>query len=108
MPDPQLASAQKTRVFISYARADIAFADRLPGALEARGYDVLIDRRNLPTLEDWQRELLVLIRKADSVVYIVSPRSITSATCRWEVEQIEAFDKRLAPVVLERVDNDKI
>jgi hypothetical protein len=76
----------KTRVFISYARADMAFADRLSAALEASGYEVLIDCRNLPTLEDWRRELLVLIRKADTVIFIVSQHSIASAVCQWEVE----------------------
>src|SRR5262249_31296163 len=103
-----VAIAQKTCIFISYARTDIAFADRLVAALDARGYKVLIDRQDLPTLEDWRRELLVLIRKADTVVFIVSPRSIASAVCAWEVEQMAALNKRLAPVVLERVADDKI
>jgi WD40 repeat protein len=108
MPDLQAAAAQKTRVFISYARAEMAFTDRLAAALEGHGFEVLIDRRSLPTLEDWRRELLVLIRKADTVVFIVSPRSIASPVCRWEVEQMATLNKRLAPVVLERVDDDKI
>jgi hypothetical protein len=43
--------------------------DRLADALAARGYEVLFDRQSLPTLEDWRRELLVLIRKADTVVF---------------------------------------
>jgi hypothetical protein len=42
------------------------------------------------------------------VVFIVSPRSIASKVCAWEVEQMAVLDKRLAPVVLERVGNDKI
>jgi WD40 repeat protein len=108
MIDKASAAAAKTRVFISYARADMVFADRLAAALEAHGYEVLIDRRNLPTLEEWRRELLVLIRKADTIVFIVSPRSIASPVCQWEVAQMAALDKRLAPVVLERVLKDRI
>ena len=33
----------KLKVFVSYARRDLDFADRLVAALEARGIEVLID-----------------------------------------------------------------
>ena len=99
---------RKTRIFISYSRADVAFADRLYTALTARGYEVHIDRSDLASREEWESELLVLIRKADTVIFIVSPRSIASAVCQWEIEQAKALRKRLAPVVLERVADDGV
>ena len=34
----------KARIFISYSRKDMAFADRLEAALKARGFETLIDR----------------------------------------------------------------
>jgi hypothetical protein len=37
-------AAVKTKVFISYSRKDMAFADRLEAALAARGFASLIDR----------------------------------------------------------------
>ena len=101
-------ASNKLKVFISYSRVDTEFADRLVDALVASGFDVLIDRRSLPVLEDWKRELLGLIRTADTVLFIISPRSIDSPMCGWEVEQVALMSKRLAPVVLELVDNDKI
>src|SRR5262249_41417657 len=67
-----------------------------------------IDTRDLPDLEDWRRELLDFIRNSDTVLFIVSPRSVGSSVCAWEVSQVAAFKKRLAPIVLERVDDDKI
>ncbi|HEV7241358.1 MAG TPA: toll/interleukin-1 receptor domain-containing protein [Thermoanaerobaculia bacterium] len=36
--------APKTKVFISYSRKDMGFADRLVAALEARGIEAKIDR----------------------------------------------------------------
>jgi len=69
-------------------------------ALEARGIEPRIHMRDLPKLEDWQRELLGFIREADAVVFIVSPNSISSAVCVWEVEQVTKLNKRLAPIVL--------
>ena len=44
---------ERLRVFISYSRRDMAFADRLVDALKARGFEVQIDRQDLPKLEDW-------------------------------------------------------
>jgi formylglycine-generating enzyme required for sulfatase activity len=93
-------SDQKLTVFVSYSRKDLAFADQLVAALETRGFEVLIDRRDLPELVDWERELLGLIRRADTVVFIVSPHSVTSKVVKWEVEQVRAHAKRLAPIVI--------
>ena len=80
------------------------FADRLVAALDARGFEVMIDRRDLPKLEDWERELLGFIRRADTVIFVVSPHSIASKACAWEVEQVRANAKRLAPVVIADVE----
>jgi TIR domain len=68
----------KLKVFVSYSRRDLTFTDRLFEALKARGFDVLIDRQNLPKLEDWERELLGFIQQADTVVFIVSRHSLAS------------------------------
>lgn len=98
----------RLRVFISYSRRDLAFAERLVAALETRNIAPKLDTRDLPTLEDWRRELLGLIREADAVVFIVSTHSISSPVCAWEIEQVVKLKKRLAPIVLERVSNDRI
>ena len=103
MADEGGAQLPKPKVFISYARKDMAFADRLVAALGARGLEVAIDRRDLPLLEEWQRELIGFIRAADAVVYLVSPAAIASKWCEWEVAQVVALNKRLAPVVIEPV-----
>src|SRR5579871_1323193 len=95
--------AQKLKLFISYSRRDMAFADRLVEALAARGFDVRIDRRNLPKLEDWRQELLHLIQQADTVVLIVSNDSLASPIVSWEVEQVRLYGKRLAPVVISEI-----
>ena len=98
-----MAENHKLKVFVSYSRRDIAFADRLVEALKLRGFEVLIDRQDLPKLEDWERELLGFIRQADTVLLVVSPHSVGSKACAWEVEQVRTHAKRLAPVVIEDV-----
>lgn len=100
--DPRL------KVFISYSRRDLGFADWLVAALERRGFEVLIDRRDLPALEDWARELLSFIQAADTVVFVVSPHSVRSPACAWEVEQVRLHAKRLAPIVIANVENEPV
>jgi TIR domain len=102
------AAGKKLNVFISYARKDLAFAERIVGALQTRGLAPKIDTRDLPKLEDWRRELLGFMRDADAVVFIVSSSSISSPVCAWEVEQVANLNKRLAPIVFEQVANDRI
>jgi WD40 repeat protein len=95
-------------VFVSYSRLDLAFARWLVDALEVRGLAVRIDMRDLPALEDWRRELQTLLQGADAVVFIVSQRSVASPVCAWEIGEVARFNKRLAPIVLERVPDDRI
>ena len=102
------ASNDRLKVFISYSRKDLAFAERIFEALQSRGLAPTIDTRDLPALEDWKRELLGFIRETDAVVFIVSPNSISSSVCAWEIEQVTVLNKRLAPVVLDRVGDDGI
>jgi hypothetical protein len=66
---------RKVNVFISYSRDDLAFADQLHAALPAFGYGVTIDRESIPGGDAWKKRLGVLIRDADSVVFVLSPSS---------------------------------
>ena len=94
-------NADKLIIFISYSKSDTVFADRLVEALEANGFSARIDRRNLEYGEKWQGMLRDFIAEADTVVFVVSPRSVASQWCKWEVAQVAALSKRLVPIVLE-------
>ena len=52
--------------------------------------------------------MIGFIREADAVVFIVSQKSILSTACAWEVEQVRLLNKWLAPVMLERVDQEAV
>jgi hypothetical protein len=89
----------KAKVFISYSRDDIDFADQLVTALEAFNFVPLIDRHSIPGGEDWKAQLRRMIVEADSVVFVLSPRSAGSKLCEWEVKEADHFNKRLIPIV---------
>ena len=91
------------RVFISYSRQDMEIADRFVEALDREGFAVTIDRRDLPYGEEWLKELADFIAGADTVVALVSPAFLASKACNWELGQVKATNKRLVPVVIEKV-----
>ena len=91
-------SGTKARVFISYSRKDIAFADRLEAALKARGFDVLIDRQEIYAFEDWWKRIEALIGRADTVVFVLSPDAVKSDVALKEITYAASLNKRFAPI----------
>src|SRR5262245_31527643 len=96
-------SGDKLKLFVSYSRRDMAVADALVTALEREGFEITIDRRDLPYGEEWQKELADFIRGSDAVVWLVSPDSVTSKWCNWELGEVARLNKRLVPVAVRAV-----
>jgi TIR domain/Sel1 repeat len=92
------ADKGKLRVFISYSRDDLRFADQLNAALNAYGFDSVLDRHGISGGEDWKRRLGILISEADTVVFVLSPISARSEICAWEVKEATRLGKRILPV----------
>src|SRR5262245_29113877 len=94
---PASSDKGKLRVFISYSRKDLKFADQLDAALKFWGFECVIDH-DIPGGEVWKRRLGNLIREADTVVFVLSPDSAGSPICNWEVEEAAGLNKRILPV----------
>ena len=107
MTATQKAEQTETRikVFISYSRADKAFASELVLGLAACGFAPYIDRQDIAPGEDWEKRLAGLISEADSIVYIASPDSLASENCALELRQAIALRKRILPVVWRPIDD---
>jgi TIR domain len=70
---PGREGGPKAKIFISYSRKDLAFADRLDAALKARGFETFIDREDIHALEKWWERatspnsgLMRRVRRADA------------------------------------------
>jgi TIR domain/Sel1 repeat len=94
---PDSPDRGKLRVFISYSREDLDFADQLAAALDSSGFECFIDREGISGGEAWKRRLGNLISEADTVVFVLSPDSARSETCNWEVEEAARLNKRILP-----------
>ena len=95
----------KTKVFISYSRKDMAFADRLEAALKARGFEALIDRQEIYAFEDWWKRIQSLIGQSDAVVFVLSPDAVNSDVALKEIAHAASLNKRFAPIVCRRVED---
>jgi hypothetical protein len=98
----------RIKVFVSYSRADKAFANDLVLGLAACGFAPYIDRQDIAAGEDWEKRLSGLIAEADSIVYIVSPKSLASKNCAIELEQALLLRKRILPVVWQPIDDGEL
>ena len=101
---PESSDGAKLRVFISYSRDDLKFADQLDDALNACGFECVIDRHGISGGEDWKRRLGNLIREADTVVFVLSPTSARSEICDWEVEEATRLGKRILPIICQPLE----
>src|SRR4051812_41894616 len=95
---PLPAKAERLKVFVSYSRDDLDFADQLVAVLEICGFEAAIDRHDIKGGEQWEQRLGALILWADTVVFVLSPSSARSSTCAWEVEEASRSGKRILPV----------
>jgi WD40 repeat protein len=95
-------------VFISYSRHDSDFVRRLHEALADRGRDVWVDWEDIPPGWDWREELHEGIDDARAVIFVISPRSLSSRECDGELKRSIEQGKRIVPVVREDPDGGKV
>jgi tetratricopeptide (TPR) repeat protein len=100
----EIGDSVGVRVFISYARQDRQFATWLQQKLEESGIEVFRDIEDTLPGEEWWRRLTELIALADTIIFVLSPRSVTSKVCADEVAYARSLNKRIFPVVMEDVE----
>ncbi|MEM9570163.1 MAG: toll/interleukin-1 receptor domain-containing protein [Pseudomonadota bacterium] len=96
------------KAFLSYSREDTAFALELVNGLQACGFEAFIDQEDIAPGEPWEQRLGGLIESADTVIYILSPDSLTSESCSWEISETLRLKKRLLPVVWRPVPDAQV
>src|SRR5262249_20083663 len=95
----EMLDADKLRVFVSYARIDASdFAEYLVVALKHAGFSAYLDQHDIARGEDWEARLDALISSSDTVIFVITPASVKSERCLWEVQKALERGKRLVPV----------
>lgn len=93
-------AARRIKVFISYSRHDAPFVEQLGAALQARGIDAWIDRREITATADWLQRIIQGIVQSTFFIFVVSPQSVASEVCAVELRHAVELNKPLVPVIL--------
>lgn len=70
--------APPARVFLSYAREDVAFVTRLANSLLKQGIDVWVDVYRLQPGQSWARQIGEALDTCQSMLLVLSPASVSS------------------------------
>ncbi|MEB3210949.1 MAG: TIR domain-containing protein, partial [Leptolyngbyaceae bacterium] len=96
-------------VFISYSSADADLARRLNDALQSQGKTTWFDQESIAAgTADFQQEIYRGIEASDNIVFILSPRSITSPYCTSEVEYAASLNKRFVTILHHPVNTQEL
>src|SRR6202023_3497538 len=83
-------------------------ADELVSGLELCGFEAYLDKDDIAPGEPWEARLGRLIRDADTVVFVLSPSSVASDHCEWEVTETVRLSKRLLPIIWQVVPDNEV
>ncbi|MBE9032372.1 TIR domain-containing protein, partial [filamentous cyanobacterium LEGE 11480] len=86
-------------VFISYSRVDKSFVEGLHQALETADRETWVDWADIEPTEDWRSAIQTGIDGAYNFVFVLSPDSVMSEVCQWEINYALENNKRLVPVM---------
>jgi WD40 repeat protein len=86
-------------IFISYSRRDRDFVRKFHDALAKLNREAWIDWEDIPPTAEWLNEIYAGIEGTDNFVFVISPESISSATCQKEIAHASANNKRLIPIL---------
>lgn len=86
-------------LFVSYAREDREFVRVLHAALIERKSDVWVDWEDIPPTAEWLAAIYAGIEQADTFLFVISPESASSATCRLEIAHALLHHKRIIPIM---------
>jgi hypothetical protein len=88
-------------IFFSYSRADgFDFAARLGSDLNAKGFDVWLDKEDIRAGTEWDREIEKALENCDCLLYIETPKSVASNNVLNEVYFALEQNKKVIPIIL--------
>ncbi|MBT9317410.1 toll/interleukin-1 receptor domain-containing protein [Leptothoe spongobia] len=94
------AHNKMTQVFLAYAQADAQVMNRIRRSLWRQGFTVWSNQTDIPTGEAFKRVVNRGIEEADAMVYLLSPDSLQSQYCQYELNYAVALKKRVIPILV--------
>ncbi|HAI68742.1 MAG TPA: hypothetical protein DCM38_04800 [Gammaproteobacteria bacterium] len=92
--------------FISYSRINKEFVQTLASALKKANREVWVDWEDIPQGAEWWKEIEVGIQEANAFLFVITPDSMTSEVCTWELNHAIKHNKRLIPILHQEVKGE--
>ncbi|MBD2461864.1 TIR domain-containing protein [Oscillatoria sp. FACHB-1407] len=97
-----------TQVFLSYATEDRDIAKKIRSSLLREAFTVWINTTDIQTGVDFENAIKRGIEEANNIVYLLSPRSLTSYYCQLEIDYALSLNKRIVPILVEAIDPQQL
>lgn len=94
------AHNKMTQVFLAYAQADAEVMDTVRRLLRRQGFTVWSSQTDIPTGETFKQVVNQGIEEADTMVYLLSPDSLQSQYCEYELDYAVSLSKRVIPILV--------
>ena len=95
-------------VFVSYSRRDAEFVQRLSDSVSARGKELWVDTDGIADAEVFPQAIREAIEQSDVFLFVITPAAVASKYCENEVEYARELQKRIVPVLRERVPDPQL
>ncbi|MEY2978291.1 MAG: hypothetical protein RLZZ435_2430, partial [Cyanobacteriota bacterium] len=97
-----------TQVFLSYADEDRETMTKIRRSLCREGITVWTNTTDVQTGEDFQAAIHQGILRTDNIVYLLSPASLASSYCQDELTYGFSLNKRIIPILVHPVEDDRL
>jgi WD40 repeat protein len=104
----QNANNLMTQVFLCHSEQDKALTVTLAKRLMRERITVWTSSVDIKTGAEFQQEINRGIEQADNLVYLISRSSLQSAYCQQEITYALALNKRIVPLLVEKIDLEEI
>ncbi len=101
------AGTIEPNVFISYAKKDTYFAEKLNLRLKNSGQTTWFDHQSIPVSLDYKDEIFKGIDQSDNFLFIISPYSIHSPACIAELDYATGNNKRIITLLLTDIEESE-
>jgi WD40 repeat protein len=95
-------------VFVSYSRRDSEFVRRVAASVADAGKECWMDTDGIADGEVFPLAIRRAIEQSDAFLFVITPPSVDSSFCEQEVEYARELQKRIVPVLRERVPDERL
>lgn len=87
------------RLYISHSTVDREAVRELVNVLDSAGHEAWFDLWLLPG-QNWRQQVMSAIENSEAFIFILTPESVETEGCRWELSQAVDQNKPIIPVLM--------